>query len=194
MLIWHKPRGNLCRWVCIQVFLRGRYSRSSLVCYKTVVFRSRNGYMLACWISLICSKKGIFSRLFVFPIICIMINSVRLINSIRLADTVHFGHISIPAVSLRTFSLAHMRVVKSIEVRSAAVVYTMLTDWTAVNLSRSAKPVVSLNSSPTNASDTERIISAKGLPSAFQAHVLSRNILWYGRCRHCASLCFCGLK
>lgn len=28
-------------------FLRGRYSRSSLVCYKTVVFRSRNGYMLA---------------------------------------------------------------------------------------------------------------------------------------------------
>ena len=101
---------------------------------KPLVFRSRNGYMLVCWISLICSKKGIFSRLFVFPIICIMINSMRLINSIRLADTVHFGHISIPAVSLRTFSLAHMRVVKSIEVRSAAVVYTMLTDWTAVNL------------------------------------------------------------
>jgi hypothetical protein len=34
-----------------------------------------------------------------------------------------------------------------------------------------------LNSSPANASDTERIISAKGLPSAFQAHVLCRNIL-----------------
>ena len=169
MLIWHKPRGNLCRWVCIQVFLRGRYSRSSLVCYKTVVFRSRNGYMLACWISLICSKKGIFSRLFVFPIICIMINSMRLINSIRLADTVHFGHISIPAVSLRTFSLAHMRVVKSIEVRSAAVVYTMLTDWTAVNLLALGQACRVFELFTGNASDTERIISAKGLPSAFSS-------------------------
>lgn len=98
-----------------------------------------------------------------------MINSVRVINSIRLADAVHFGHISTPAVSLRTFSLAHMRVVKSIEVRSAAVVYTMLTDRTAVNLLALGKPAVSLNSSPANASDTERVISAKGLPSAFSS-------------------------
>lgn len=73
-------------------------------------------------------KKAYFPSFSFFPIICIMINSVRVINSIRLADAVHFGHISTPAVSLRTFSLAHMRVVKSIEVRSAAVVHTMLTD------------------------------------------------------------------
>ena len=55
-----------------------------------------------------------------------MINSVRVINSIRPADTFHLGHISTPAVSLRTFALAHVLVVESIEVRSAAVVHTML--------------------------------------------------------------------
>ena len=169
MLIWHKPRGCLCRWVCILFFYEADIAAPVWCVIKPLVFRSLNGYMLACWICLICSKKGIFFQLFVFPIICIMINSVRVINSIRLADTVHFGHISIPAVSLRTFSLAHMRVVKSIEVRSAAVVYTMLTDWTAVNLLALGKPAVSLNSSPANASDTERIISAKGLPSAFSS-------------------------
>lgn len=39
-------------------------------------------------------KKAYFFQLFVFPIICIMINSVRVINSIRPADTFHLGHIS----------------------------------------------------------------------------------------------------
>lgn len=136
MLIWHKPRGSLCRWVCILVFLRGRYSRSSLMCYKPLVFRSRNGYMLACWICLICSKKGVFFQLFVFPIICIMINSVRVIASSASAlhSLARFSCSSSYFKSSRCLlSWSDIASTSCCNARKASL-YTMLTDWTAVNL------------------------------------------------------------
>ena len=53
---------------------------------------------------------------------------------IRPADTLNLRHVSTPAISLRTLTLAHVRMVKSLKVSTAAMINTMLTNHITVHL------------------------------------------------------------
>ena len=45
---------------------------------------------------------------------------------IRPSDTFHFRHVGAPAVSLHTFTLAHMTMVESVKVRTATMIYLVI--------------------------------------------------------------------
>ena len=51
---------------------------------------------------------------------------LAILNGIRPAYTFYLGHISAPTISLRTFTLAHVAMVKVVKLSTAAVVHAML--------------------------------------------------------------------